>query len=453
MRRVILSSLAALAVATSHASAQPPTLPDLNGRSFMPGQVVLQLGPRAQSQADVADIVNAISGTEARRGIREGRWLVTLREGESVENALRTLRTHPDVEFAEPNYIRRLSITPNDPAFFAQWNFRMLSSERMWDIQQGAASVTVAVVDSGVATEDLPPQILNVGPLFGIPSFLIRLGPFARAPDWGSTQIEPGFDAVYGTGHAFDDTGHGTHVASTIAQSFNNGIGAVGLAPGVALMPIKACLSVPRTNAQGVCLSFSIAEGIDFATDNGADVINLSLGGAQVSEAERIAIERAVGRGVIIVAAAGNENDVVGAPANLPGVIAVGAVDMRKQRAFYSNFGSEIEFVAPGGDTTVDTDGDGFVDGIFQQTYPSNAGFIGEYTQFGTFALQGTSMASPHVAAVVALLISQGITGIDAIRAVLQQTAEDLGPPGRDNNFGHGLIQPVPALTGLGLNQ
>ncbi len=155
---------------------------------------------------------------------------------------------------------------------------------------------------------------------------------------------------------------------------------------------------------------------------------------------------------MIIVAAAGNENGPVGYPAAFPEVIAVGAVDRNKQRAFYSNFGPGSISWSPGGDTRVDADGNGFVDGIFQQTYPALAQQQLIFTQFTFGAKQGTSMASPHVAAVVALLVSQGISDPAMVRAALVATAEDLGPPGFDNNFGHGLVRPVAALRGLGLN-
>jgi serine protease len=203
---------------------------------------------------------------------------------------------------------------------------------------------------------------------------------------------------------------------------------------------------------QQYLLHLRSAEGIDFAVQNGAKVINMSIGGAQASEAVRLAVQRAAQAGVTVVAAAGNENGPVAFPAAFPDVIAVGAVDRNKRRAFYSNFGPELDVVAPGGDTRVDTDANGFVDGVFQQTYPPlfQAQLI--FTQFGYIAQQGTSMASPHVAAVAALLISQGITDPALVRAALTSTAEDLGAAGFDNEFGHGLIRPVEALRGKGLN-
>jgi serine protease len=135
-------------------------------------------------------------------------------------------------------------------------------------------------------------------------------------------------------------------------------------------------------------------------------------------------------------------------------VIAVGAVDARKHKAPYSNFGPELDVVAPGGDIFRDDDGDGRPDGVLQQTFdPDTAEQLGRYDDFGYFFVVGTSQATPHVSAVAALLVRQGITNPAAVQAAIEQTAEDLGAPGRDDTFGHGLIRPSVALTGLGLNQ
>jgi serine protease len=186
----------------------------------------------------------------------------------------------------------------------------------------------------------------------------------------------------------------------------------------------------------------------------------MSLGGGGNSSSIANAITRAVGRGVTVVAAAGNDGEgTVSFPASLSNVISVGAIDGRKQRAPYSNFGTALDVVAPGGDIRRDDTGpgqrpDGRPDGILQQTFdPDTAAETGRYDDFAYFFVVGTSQACPHVAALAALLYRQGITDPSAIQASIQSTAEDLGTPGRDNTFGHGLLRPAVALTGLGLNR
>jgi serine protease len=171
-------------------------------------------------------------------------------------------------------------------------------------------------------------------------------------------------------------------------------------------------------------------------------------------------VNAAVAKGITIVAAAGNDNEGrISFPAALPNVIAVGAVDGRKARASYSNFGAQLDVVAPGGDTDRDDTGvdgrpDRRPDGVLQQTFdPDTAAETGRYDDFAYFFVDGTSQASPHVAATAALLYRQGITDPAAVQAAIQNSAEDLGAPGRDDQFGHGLIRPAVALAGLGLNR
>jgi serine protease len=309
---------------------------------------------------------------------------------------------------------------------------RMVNAPRTWAIQKGLSSVIVAVVDSGVAFEDY--------------------GPFRKAPDWGDTVFVPGWNVFSNDSHANDDAFHGTHVASTIAEATDNLEGAAGLAFGCALMPVK----VLRANGEGTF--FDVTEGLYYAFRDApqkAKVVNMSLGGAFDSLTLSAAIEAAVDAGVVIVAAAGNAGESrVAFPARHPDVIAVGAVDARKERAYYSNFGFELDLVAPGGDLLRDDDADFSPDGVLQQSFdPITAELFGRYDDFGYFFADGTSVAAPHVAAAAALLVSQGITSPRAVQRALESTAFDLGDPGRDDRFGHGLVRPDLALSGLGLTQ
>jgi len=361
------------------------------------------------------------------------RYLVDLDAGFTMGEAMRRLGTAPEVEYAEVNGPVHAFFKPNDLAFEVQWNFRMIEAERTWDIQKGDPSVVVAVLDTGIAFEDF--------------------GPYRKAPDFGGTVFVQGRDIVNEDDHANDDNFHGTHVASTIAEATDNTLGATGLAFRCALMPVK----VLDENGDGSF--FEVAEGIDFAARNSSvKIINLSLGGDGNSNTVRAAIDRAVAAGITVVAAAGNDGrGTVSFPAALPNVIAVGAIDGRKQKAPYSNFGTELDLVAPGGDNRRDDTGpngvpDGRPDGILQQTLDPDSAERGIFNDFGYFFVTGTSQATPHVAALAALLYQQGITNPTAIKAAMEQTAEDLGASGRDDTFGNGLIRPSLALKGLGLN-
>ena len=407
--------------------------------SLVAGELIVQFKATADERLVAGDI-QQVGGRRARRSAFGPRFRVALDPDVSVSQAVARLASLPEVDYAEPNgRVRAFQagsrFTPNDRLFDLQWHMKMLDAERTWAIQKGDASVAVAVIDTGIAYEDF--------------------GPFRKAPDFDGTVFLPGLNVLDGSSHANDDNFHGTHVASTIAEATNNSEGVTGLAFDSALMPIKVL------DSEGLGSFFDVAEGVDYAvnfTQNGnrpVKVINLSLGGDSPSSTLERAINRAVEQGVVVVAAAGNEGSGnISFPATMPNVIGVGAVDANKRRAPYSNFGPELDVVAPGGDIDRDDDGDGNPDGVLQQTFdPDTAFFLGRYDDFAYFFVTGTSQATPHVAALAALLYRQGITDPAAVQAAMEQTAEDLGAPGRDNNFGHGLIRPSLALKGLGLNQ
>jgi serine protease len=382
---------------------------------------------------DVARVSRAAGAERVRRSAFGNRYLVNLDDGFTAGEAMARLALAPEVEFAEPNGRVHAFFTPNDIGFPVQWNFRMLDAERTWDIQKGDPSVIVAVLDTGIAFEDF--------------------GPYRKAPDFGTTTFVPGFDFINQDSHPNDDNFHGTHVASTIAEATDNSEGVAGLAFKCAIMPVKVL------DDQGEGSFFEVSEGIDFAARNpNVKVINMSLGGDGTSQAVSDAVNRAIAAGITVVAAAGNDGRAtVSFPAALTNVISVGAVDGRKQKAPYSNFGPLLSLVAPGGDIHRDDTGnnglpDGRPDGILQQTLDPDSAANGIYDDFAYFFVTGTSQATPHVSAVAALLYRQGIKDPLAIRAVMEQTAEDLGTPGRDDTFGHGLVRPAIALKGLGLN-
>jgi serine protease len=276
-------------------------------------------------------------------------------------------------EAIDRNYRYQTFTIPNDPYYNQQWNFRSINLEQAWDDAQGDG-VTVAVIDTGVS----------------------------QVPDLKDTELVKGYDFVNDRVPADDDVGHGTHVAGTIAQSTNNNYGVAGIAYKAKIMPIK----VLDGNGGGTVAD--IAEGIRFAADNGADVINLSLGGTGDSHILSEAVKYAHNKGVVIVAAAGNSSQNAAAyPARYPHVIAVSALDAAGMKAKYSNYGAGVDISAPGGSEA----GKVIQNTINPQT--GEAVFTG---------YQGTSMAAPHVAGVAALIKSTGVTEPEEVLSVLKQS-------------------------------
>ena len=389
----------------------------------------------------------------------------------NAEAAAAALARQPEVDWAQPNYVRRMTSTPNDPAYNRQWNFDLLGLPRAWDINSGATgTIIVAVVDTGVTTVNSDFTFrLWTGSQFENVTI-----PFRVNPDIAASRILPGRDFVLWNGPVLDMQGHGTHVAGTVLQETNNSVGLAGIAYRAMLLPVKACYSFwdiqillaanntpgyVNPDLDGVCSDTAIAQGIRYAADAGAQVINVSVGSDQAAPVLRDAIAYAVRQGAFVSIAAGNEFE-DGNPVEYPaayaaaidGAVAVGAVGRSSRRASYSNTGSHLELVAPGGDVR-----DGGLAGTIYQVGP----FPPDYTpgavtrpRFDRFAevpSQGTSMAAPHVSGVAALLHSQGITNPAAIEASMKAFATDLGSPGRDNEYGYGLIDPRASLRGMGL--
>jgi len=378
--------------------------------------------------------VQEAGGGRATRSAFARRYVVEPMAGLSAPALVQRLLSMPEVAYAEADAEVHAHFAPNDNLYALQWHLKTLGAERMWDIQKGDPSVAVAVLDTGVAYEDF--------------------GPFRKAPDFGGTVFLPGYNVFTHDTHANDDNYHGTHVASIIAESTNNGAGAAGLAYQTALMPVKVL------DRSGFGSNAGIAEAIDYVVNfrqggkNPVRVINLSLGGPTRSQTLKDAIDRAVAAGITVVASAGNDNlSPLDYPAAFDNVIAVGSVDGRKMKAPYSNFGTGLDLVAPGGDLSRDDNQDGRGDGVLQQTFNPDAAELGRYDDFAYYYVVGTSQAAPQVSALAALLARQGIQDPRAIQALMERTAEDLGALGRDDVYGHGLIRPAEALKGLGINR
>lgn len=319
-------------------------------------------------------------------------------EVDDVAAAVAALSGRDGVEVAEASVEMQAFGFPDDPLYAKQWNFPMVGAAAGWRAGAGEG-VVVAVIDTGVS------------PL----------------PDLPAATILEGRSFVPGTSTAADDHGHGTHVAGTIAQATDNGVGAAGLAPRAKILPLKV---LSRT---GSGQSAWIAAAIDEAVDQGADVINLSLGGGH-SDVVVNAVEKAREAGVVVVAAAGNTGrQGLGSPADSPSAIGVSAVGPDDQLAPYSTWGQGVEIAAPGGNKQV-TDG-----GIVQATIDGKGG-----QQFAEW--QGTSMASPHVAGAAAVLIGAGAQSADEVERHLFAGADGRDDPLR---YGAGRLDLGGALRSL----
>ncbi len=339
------------------------------------------------------------------------------------------LNQRPDVVYAEPNYIRKVQLIPNDEHYPLQWHHQLIGLENAWDITMGSADVLVAVVDSGIRFEhpDLIGKLQTGGYDF-IHNPSLSLDGDGLDPD----PSDPG-DAMTGGGIF-----HGTHVAGTIAAAIDNSIGVAGVGGRTRILPIRTI------GVQGLGTVMDMLQGIRYAAglpndsgeipDQSADIVNLSLGGTSYSQAEADLFNEIIfDRDIVVVAAAGNDAmDTPSYPASYPGVISVSAITPNRTPAEYTNFGSHIDLAAPGGDLVRDLDGDGWDDGVLSASGDEDYSY-----------LQGTSMAAPHVSGVVALMkaIHPGLTPME-VRAWLVQglLSLDLGEAGWDSHFGYGLI-------------
>jgi serine protease len=389
-----------------------------------------------------------------------GQQSVEVPAGQSVRATLSELRADPAVGYARPDYLVRASaFSPNDPGSDApgnwtrdQWNFLAPrpvvpvgigvtpSWQRLISVRHpGAKGITIAVLDTGIAYRKKGHR-------------------YRRDPDLPTTKrfVHPK-DFVDGDDVPLDPEGHGTHVASTIAQSTNNGRGLTGIAYGAKLMPIR----VLNRNEKG--RGSKVARGIRFATAHGADVINLSLDfDPDVQHCDQIvsvcsAIQHAIHERVTVVAAAGN-NDASSVlyPAAAKGVIGVGASTYRGCAADYSNYGTGLDLLAPGGgqDKSIQVTGDpgcqpqaqGYE--IRQYSLNPKAADRGNYRHFGTVGMTGTSMAAAHVSGVVALVLASHVCGDHPtpkrIMHRLKQTATDRT---NDAVYGAGLLDAAQATN------
>ena len=321
---------------------------------------------------------------------------------ESMDSVIARLRQNPDIESVGPNVVVHATFAPNDPRYASQWALSKIGSPSAWDITKGNPNVIVAVVDTGVNYNH---EDNNV-----------------------HYRQDLGKDFINNDNDPLDDNGHGTWCAGAIGAATNNAKGIAGVAPDVSIVAVKVL------NAQGSGSFDQVAAGIDHAHNVAhANVISMSLGATAdactdpndpgACDSTKAAVDSAWADNVFVACASGNDGAAVGVPALWDSCTAVGATTNTNSRAGFSNYGPQLDLVAPGSNT------------------------IGMYGS-GYSILSGTSMATPHVAGVAALVFSQSATGTTgtAVRQQLYNTAQDLGAAGWDQFYGHGLVRADLAL-------
>jgi serine protease len=406
---------------------------------YVPDEVIVRYDEG--TGGGVAARVAAEAGAEAVQTLPGGSEQLAIDDGDSVRETIAELREDPNVTYAVPNWRAHAAAgVPDDPGFRLQWNFfgtNGINVPEAWTLAQslgapGARGAVVAVLDSGVAYE--------------------RHDRFLRAPDLRrSTFVRP-WDFIGKDRHPNDVFGHGTHVAGTIAQTTNNGIGTAGIAYNAKIMPLR----VLDSNGEGD--SVAIARAIRYAARYRADVINLSLEfPAEVRAAEipdvLAALRYAHRRGAVVVAAAGNQADFsVAYPARAQSVIAVGATTVTGCQADYSNAGEDLDVVAPGGGADAPN-----TDSVWDAAHcnPDSVGrpiiqetFTRGVRRFGLpRSYEGTSMASPHVSAIAALLIATKRLGPHPSPGDVERQIEATArPTDRPDRYGAGLVDAAAAL-------
>ncbi len=477
-----------------------------SGAAYRPGRVIVKFKDGA-SPAAKSSAMSAASRTAAlsSRPDKADFDIVTIDSGEDAEAVAQAFGARSDVEYAQPAYRVHTEFVPNDEFYRQglQWNFPLIDLERAWDIQpQAGSAITVAIVDTGVA-------YTNATARFHAGAFRVDSEGLTEPPD-GSGTLYPALgdltlsfvaatelgpasrfvaphDFIWDDNVPLDLDGHGTHVAGTVGQLTNNrtngqgdtsnGGGTAGVAFNVKIMPVKVIdgdwddiFGSPNQGTDDV-----VARGVRYAADNGAQIINMSIGrSGPPAPVIEDAIKYAVGKGAFVAVAAGNDfgdgnpTEVVAEIASrVPGAVSVGAVDRNKGHAMYSSTGSWVELAAPGGDFGAF----GAEGGILQQTLDLDlvetftlplAQFTApRFDALAYFYFTGTSMATPHVSGVAAMLMQQGITSPAAIEAALEQFAVPCSEAqntcgtsiavNRNNAYGFGLIEARTALRGLGL--
>lgn len=438
------------------ARERPVATSAISPADLVPGDVIVRFvdGLRAASPATLETAGVRLQAVRALAMPNATLYRAADTDRADTLSLVAALRARPDVLYAEPNLVLRTFLAPNDPRYPDQWHYPAIGLPTAWDVTTGSDGIVVAVGDTGIlyagdgspATHpDLVGRVLPGYDFISDPAIANDGG--GRDPDPYDVGDEPGGQSSY----------HGTHVAGTIGAATNNGVGVAGVDWAAKILPVRM-LGVGGGSLVDIVEGTLWAAGFDVAgvpsNPTPAHVINLSLGGiAPCSAFTQEAFDRIASDSpntAIVVVAAGNENDDAGftTPANCGGVIAVGATDLRGHRAPYSNYGSRVDVMAPGGDLTADRNGDGLPDGVLSLSRDDASG------TFGYLFQEGTSMAAPHVAGVISLMKAlDPDLSLTAALAALTSTATPLTasacdrPTGAD--CGAGLINAAAAVAAV----
>ncbi|HEX6292277.1 MAG TPA: S8 family peptidase [Herpetosiphonaceae bacterium] len=379
------------------------------GSDYVAGQLIVRMRDGSAFMKRGAATTQALQARfasvklKSSKQIATGMFRLDLAENADIPALARKLAADPEVAYAQPNYRYQLLRTVNDPLSTFQYGLNKINAYGAWDMTTGSSTVKIAIIDSGV-----------------------RL----NHPDF-TGRVLPGYDFANNDADASDDVGHGTHVAGIAAAAGDNGEGVAGMCWQCSILPVKV-------GGQDGIPHDALVSGIRWAADQGARVINLSLGGEEDSPAIHEAIKYAVSKNVVVVVAAGNsadEGNPVEYPAAYDEVIAVGATDHNDQHVFFSQVQPYVDVSAPGWNIA--------------STWSDSANF-----PFSYVAESGTSMAAPYVAGLAGLILSINPNlDVNAVRSILTGTVDDLGNPGADWQYGAGRINAARAVSSVRMPQ
>jgi subtilisin family serine protease len=380
---VFVVAILAMAVPNSSFAQKPAPVVTDSGRvgieaPAVPGQFIVKFKTSTEKSLRHADLAS-VGATVVDRIPALDAEVVEVASAKqrgtpaAAQEALANLKRNPNVEYVEPNYIMKVTFTPNDPSLGQQWGWDKVQAKQAWDVTQGSSNVVIAIVDTGIQSSH---------------------------PDLDS-KIVAGYDYVDNDSTPTDGNGHGTHVAGTSAAETNNSTGGAGMCPNCRLMPVRVL------NNSGSGTMAGVANGITWAADHGAKVINMSLGGGGATTLQN-AVDYAWGKGVFMACAAGNDNTsstTNSYPGAYTNCFAIASTTSTDARSSFSNYGSWVEVAAPG------------------------SSIYSTWLNSGYNTISGTSMATPHVAGLAGLLASQGLSN-SQIRDRLCSTADKISGTG-----------------------